>query len=168
MKERVLIDGTAVEYTLLKQEGEKISLQLNGQTYSFTLKDFEKFLVMENGNQSTKIFYAKTRQDTLLLSLGTKVHTLEDTERGPGSFVNRSGEDEGKMVSPMPGRILKLYVKKGDKVAKDAPLVVMEAMKMEHTIKASFPGVVEELPFKEGDLVEENTPLIKLRKEKKE
>lgn len=51
-------------------------------------------------------------------------------------------------------------VKEGDKVGKGQPLVILEAMKMEHTIRAPSDGVVHKLHYAVGDLVEESAELL--------
>lgn len=69
---------------------------------------------------------------------------------------------EGDSLSPMPGKILKVLVKVGDKVIKGDPLIIMEAMKMEHTLKAGKDGVVKAVKFSEGDLVQGQVELVEL------
>jgi len=51
-------------------------------------------------------------------------------------------------------------VKVGDTVTKDQPLVIMEAMKMEHTIKASEDGCIDALYYQEGDMVDGGSELL--------
>ena len=62
----------------------------------------------------------------------------------------------------MPGKILQVLVNAHDSVSAGQALIVMEAMKMEHTIKAGFDGKVEKIFFNEGDLVEGDVELISL------
>ncbi len=69
----------------------------------------------------------------------------------------------GQLLSPMPGKIVKVNVKVGDKVAKGTQLVIMEAMKMEHTIRAPTAGVVESVRFGVGEIVEEKKVLVTLK-----
>ena len=59
-----------------------------------------------------------------------------------------------ELLSPAPGMVQKLLVKKGDHVTKDTVVVILEAMKMENEIFASSTGTVEEIKVKEGDDVE--------------
>jgi 3-methylcrotonyl-CoA carboxylase alpha subunit len=75
------------------------------------------------------------------------------------------GEGEGTLVSPMPGRIISVDVRQGDKVAKGQKLVTLEAMKMEHSLVAPFDGVVAELAAKEGTQVSEGALLARVEKE---
>ncbi len=64
--------------------------------------------------------------------------------------------------SPMPGTILKVNVKKGDKVKKGDVLCVLEAMKMENDIQAAEDAVVAEVHVSANSTVETGTPLISL------
>jgi biotin carboxyl carrier protein len=74
----------------------------------------------------------------------------------------QKSETNGPMISPMPGKIIKINVSKGDKVKKGDLLLVMEAMKMEHSIKANRDGNVEDVAVKLGQQVNANAELIKI------
>jgi biotin carboxyl carrier protein len=74
-------------------------------------------------------------------------------------------EDLGSLFSLMPGRIVKLLVKLGDRVKKGQDLIVIEAMKMESKIAAPFDGTVTKIFFPEGDQIEANVPLIEIEEE---
>ncbi|MBA4786632.1 MAG: ATP-grasp domain-containing protein [Brevundimonas sp.] len=65
--------------------------------------------------------------------------TTASNERGPGE----GSASDGSLRAPMPGKIVATPVKAGDLVAKGQPVVVLEAMKMEHALTAPFDGVVE-------------------------
>jgi 3-methylcrotonyl-CoA carboxylase alpha subunit len=66
----------------------------------------------------------------------------------------------GKLTAPMPGRITQVLTEAGAEVARGAPLLVLEAMKMEHTIAAPADGTIEAVRYAVGDLVEEGAELI--------
>jgi len=69
---------------------------------------------------------------------------------------------EGSLTAPMPGKILNINVKKGSSVKTGETLLILEAMKMEHTIKANSDGQVIELYVKTGDQVESGSDLMKI------
>jgi 3-methylcrotonyl-CoA carboxylase alpha subunit len=73
-----------------------------------------------------------------------------------------AGESGGAVLSPMPGHILSVAVAEGDTVKKGAPLLVMEAMKMEMTLSAPCDGVVAELNAAPGARVAEGILLLRL------
>jgi 3-methylcrotonyl-CoA carboxylase alpha subunit len=74
-----------------------------------------------------------------------------------------SDEGGGRLTAPMPGKIVAIQVKAGDIVKKGAALVVMEAMKMEHTLSAPSDATIDEILFKVGDQVTEGTQLVSLK-----
>jgi 3-methylcrotonyl-CoA carboxylase alpha subunit len=63
------------------------------------------------------------------------------------------------LVAPMPGKVIAVHVAAGSRVAKGTPLLVMEAMKMEHTIVAPDDGTVEAVLYGAGEQVAEGAPL---------
>jgi len=65
----------------------------------------------------------------------------------------------------MPGRVVKIMVEVGQKVKKGSPLMIMEAMKMEHTIRSPTDGVVEKINFQINDLVQEKKQLLSIQSE---
>jgi len=75
--------------------------------------------------------------------------------------LTHSGEG-GRLSAPMPGKVVSIAVKAGDKVSKGQPLAVMEAMKMEHTIAAPQDGTVAEVLYAPGDQVTEGAELLRL------
>lgn len=73
------------------------------------------------------------------------------------------GSENDKIVSPMPGKITKIFVKEGDHVKQGQALLVMEAMKMEYTLKADLDGLVEKTFCQLNDMVPVGKVLIQLK-----
>jgi 3-methylcrotonyl-CoA carboxylase alpha subunit len=75
-----------------------------------------------------------------------------------------AGEDAraGSLAAPMPGKVIKVMTQAGAKVAKGDALLILEAMKMEHTITAPADGVVKEIHYGAGEQVLEGVELITL------
>lgn len=69
---------------------------------------------------------------------------------------------DGAVLSPMPGRVIALDVKDGDRVAKGQRLLTLEAMKMEHGLTAPFDGTVAELAVEFGAQVQEGVALVRI------
>jgi acetyl/propionyl-CoA carboxylase alpha subunit len=100
-------------------------------------------------------------------------HAVVEFENGEAyEFILDTGEraageaaaGDGAILSPMPGKIVSVAAKQGASVRKGDALVVLEAMKMEHTLTAPFDGKVVELKAKAGDQVSEGVVLAKLEK----
>jgi biotin carboxyl carrier protein len=85
----------------------------------------------------------------------------------------RAGETDSSTLgqaptvcSPMPGKVVKIFMKEGDLVEKGQGLVIVEAMKMENEIRSPIKGRVEKVNFKPGDLVDASQPIIEIKAEK--
>ena len=76
-------------------------------------------------------------------------------DKGPGA-----GKGPQSIVAPMPGKVVKLLVKRGDRVAARQAVVVVEAMKMENELRSPKAGTVAEIKTAEGASVEAGTALI--------
>jgi 3-methylcrotonyl-CoA carboxylase alpha subunit len=73
------------------------------------------------------------------------------------------GGGNGRIVAPMPGKIVKVAVRDGDAVSTHDLLIVLEAMKMEHRIEAPGDGTVGAIHVREGEIVPADTVLIELQ-----
>jgi 3-methylcrotonyl-CoA carboxylase alpha subunit len=71
-------------------------------------------------------------------------------------------DHHGGLVAPMPGRVIAVLVENGARVTAGMALVVMEAMKMEHTVTAPADGIVTDIHFAPGEQVREGDELLKL------
>jgi 3-methylcrotonyl-CoA carboxylase alpha subunit len=78
----------------------------------------------------------------------------------PFAFDHAEESVGGRLTALMPGRIVKVMVSAGDVVASGQPLLIMEAMKMEHTIHSPREGKIEEVFYKVDDIVAADAPLF--------
>jgi len=97
---------------------------------------------------------------------GNEVHLFVDGEHRVFEWIDpylpevEHADAHGGLRASMPGRVLAVLVKPGDKVAKGAPLVVLEAMKMEQTVTAPMTGTVDRVLCDVGEQVREGTELL--------
>jgi 3-methylcrotonyl-CoA carboxylase alpha subunit len=132
------VDGKAVEATY-GASGYDVSFEakLGGQQYNAVLlRDGRHLTLMYNGHH-------------------VDLHYLD-----PLAFEAGDEEGSGKLTAPMPGKVVAVRVQLGDNVKKGQPLIIVEAMKMEHTITAPADGVVQAINANVGDQVDEKLELI--------
>ncbi|HEX6353643.1 biotin carboxylase N-terminal domain-containing protein [Actinophytocola sp.] len=108
------------------------------------------------GGRTTSFRYAQGGETLWLASRG---HTWAVEEHSLLESTATTAAGGGPVTSPMPGTVLVVKASAGDVVAAGAPLVVVEAMKMEHTVTAPVNGVVTELHVRAGQQVALNQPL---------
>jgi len=112
--------------------------------------------------------YRGRRQVVRVFRRGDVLHVFGDdgatqiAELDPLASAGEGAGEGGRLTAPMPGKVVSIAVKAGDKVSKGQPLAVMEAMKMEHTIAAPQDGVVGEVLYAPGDQVPEGAELLRL------
>ena len=84
------------------------------------------------------------------------------------TLVLADGAEAGtlRLTAPMPGRIIAVHAKAGESVARNAPLIVLEAMKMEHTLKAPQAGVIAQVNVRTGEQIREGQELLRFAEPK--
>jgi 3-methylcrotonyl-CoA carboxylase alpha subunit len=94
----------------------------------------------------------------LSLLLAGRAHHL--TLHDPLAAAEADETRDDRLVAPMPGKVVQVLVEPGASVSAGQPLLVLEAMKMEHTLSAPADGTVASVRYAAGDLVEEGVELI--------
>jgi len=88
---------------------------------------------------------------------------VEEPGRGAGRRRGTTGGGEERLVAPMPGRVVAAHVRAGDCVEANAPLIVLEAMKMENEFRATTGGVVSDVGVVAGQAVNAGDVLVVIR-----
>lgn len=101
------------------------------------------------------------RAGNILVLHDGQTHVLQ--WRDPLAAGATGEEAASRLTAPMPGKIVAVHVKKGDKVEKGMPLIVLEAMKMEHTITAPANGIISAVNAGVGDQVDEKLELVSFK-----
>ena len=104
----------------------------------------------------------KSEQRRHVFLHGTTYLILRDD---PLHLVEAGGAGGGGLTAPMPGKIVALLATPGQAVAKGAPLLILEAMKMEHTITAPKDGIVKSFRYAAGDQVADGAELVEFEAE---
>jgi 3-methylcrotonyl-CoA carboxylase alpha subunit len=78
----------------------------------------------------------------------------------PYDLSGEQDEGGGNLAAPMPGKVIAVMVEEGAEVEKGAPLMILEAMKMEHTIIAPVEGTIARINFRVGDQVGDGDKLL--------
>ena len=131
------IGAATASLSLTAQNGAELSIKLGDNSLHGTVRrDGDIFHVFTNG-----CHYALHYND-------------------PMAHAGEAEADGGRLTAPMPGKVVAVLVEAGQQVKKGDALVIMEAMKMEHTIAAPSDGLVEEVLYQVGDQVADGAPLL--------
>lgn len=156
---KIIIDQKEVEYELVSMDEQNITLRVGGKDFTFTKgkssrpgeiklvegKKRQRAFVGPGPDSSTDVFFS---------------HMMARVASPLSARKASSHKGDGGYLSPMPGKIFKVLVEEGQEVKKGQALIVLEAMKMEHSLNAQTDGVVEKIHYKVGDLVQGGVELL--------
>jgi 3-methylcrotonyl-CoA carboxylase alpha subunit len=142
----------------LSCNGQKQVIQLRNSSASLAELRGEQLLIEHDGVRRQHL--AIRRGDTLYLHWQGELRTIKRLD--PIAEVEASHSHQGGLTAPMNGSIVRVLVEVGQTVDAGAQLVVLEAMKMEHSIRAPHAGVIKALYCVEGEMVSEGTALVEL------
>ncbi len=117
-------------------------------------------------NSMLRVDLSGMRMDASVVVAGEKRHVFlhgrvyQLARVDPLYHGTEGGGAEGGLLAPMPGKIIALLASAGARVAKGAPLLILEAMKMEHTINAPAAGLLKSFRFVVGEQVSEGAELV--------
>jgi len=132
---------------------------INDSVLSFEIiKDTQRVKVISENQQHTYKFY----ENSTTVWLQTENGTIKIDKVLPDMGTHSDASDASDILAPMNGNLVSMLVNEGDTVSKGQVLAIVEAMKMEHSLKAPFDGVVEACLAKAGDRVDGNEILIKM------
>jgi len=96
-----------------------------------------------------------------------KLHIFSQQERCilelPTIEIGNIEDNIGGAKSPMPGRVVEVFVKEGQKIDKGELICLMEAMKMRHEIRSIKKGIIETVLYQSGDFVESDQLLVEIK-----
>jgi biotin carboxyl carrier protein len=143
-------------------------LLVNGEVvdWDFVRISSEYFhLLIKNRSYRAEVIKADRHTKSFVLKINGKVYAVELKDKFD-LLLEKMGLNNGlagkanNVKAPMPGLIVDLRVKAGDKVKPGDALLILEAMKMENMIKASAESIVKSVKVVKGDSVEKNQVLI--------
>jgi len=160
------IDGRTAVVTELKRDGNLVTVQVDDEIYEVdALKVGEGIYSMiykgksynlemiENG--SPRHYTVNSFHNSYQLEV-IDAQTRYRLSRSKGD----SADSSNTIVSPMPGKVVKIPVKTGESVVAGQTLIIVSAMKMESEFKAKMAGVVKSIHVAEGDTIDANKVLV--------
>lgn len=154
-----LVRGRRLSCTLARH-GRRFTATCEARTLHFRLLAFGPPVLRLDCEDRVSTFTILAEDTTLIVACDDGRHEFESADAAEVSAGAAAGG--GLVVSPMPGQVRKVFVKAGDRVVQGAPVVIIEAMKMELSLYAERSGRVIEVSAAEGDQIREGTVLLRI------
>jgi 3-methylcrotonyl-CoA carboxylase alpha subunit len=136
----------------------------SGQVIEFVI-DGRRMIANANGLGATAA--SVFRLENGAIAVIRDGETFEINQYDPLASAEAEGEAAERILAPMPGKVTRVLVKEGERVARGQALAVLEAMKMEHTLAAPADLEIESIAVAAGDQVAEGTIIVRFKQEEK-
>ena len=147
-------ENTEYDFEYKQKRDQKFLFSNNKEAFIYSSDEDGIDMIFDGKRHYSRVTVSK---DNILVHMpfGDVMLELKPRFKMPGTEVTIGG-----LIAPMPGKVIDVKVKKGKKVKAGDTLVILEAMKMEHSIKASEDGTVSELLISVNDQVENGALLM--------
>ena len=154
-KKTVTINNSS-SIAIEKKEYAYELIHLQNSTYLLKIKD-----------QFFKVNYLDTKGENYILSINGEEYITSSKsllkEKAEELVGNKDLENSSKLLkAPMPGMVLDVKVNIGDRIKKGNTLLILEAMKMENSLKSPFSGVIKEIYVERNNPVEKDAKLLSI------
>lgn len=162
----VTIDDREYDITI-EYHSEKYQVTVDGESVTVDRKALwgnRALLLVDHESLEIDICYEGDQNERVVFMHGHEIpvrvedYNLAQLRKTAGMAV--AGAAETTLRAPMPGLVVGFKVAVGDRVTKDQPLLVIEAMKMENVLRAKADGVVREIPVSTGQSVDKGERLM--------
>jgi len=161
----VTVNGRAHEVALVERLGELL-VEVDGEPLAISYEEVDNLgqVALLSGHKS---FGVSIEGDGHALSAVIAGHLYaveieDERERAAHAAERASAKGGGVLKSVMPGIVVKLLVREGERVAQGQPLLLLEAMKMQNEISAPSAGIVQTLHVREREAVTSGAKLVTL------
>ena len=159
MAYEVNIEHRTAKVDVLNRNGNKILLDIDGHKYDVDIVMVEQgvYSILYNGHSYNVELIEGDGSKKYIVNTFAKTFNVEIVD-AESKYINSRNkglkpEEENLVASPMPGKVVRIPVRAGDKVTAGQTLVVVEAMKMQNEIKSPKCGTLERFLAKEGQTV---------------
>lgn len=152
MDKSFTINGKEVKVQDFKHSHDTVTFTYEGKNYFYSLisRDGHEMILDDKGGRFRAAVASPNRDGESMVIAGGSEAVLSEA----GKKMKKAGAHAGGLTSPMPGKIFKILKEAGSEVTKGEPILILEAMKMEHSIRSDKDGKVTKIFYKVGELVQ--------------
>lgn len=151
MDKAFTINGKEVKVQDFKHSHDTVTFLYEGKNYFYSLisRDGHEMILDDKGGRFKAAVGTARDGESMVIAFGKEAVLSE-----AGKKMKKAGAHAGGLTSPMPGKIFKILKEAGSEVKKGEAILILEAMKMEHSIRSDKDGKVKKICFQVGQLVQ--------------
>ncbi len=159
------INDNSSSVELLSKDGNKHQVSIDGKLYKVDLVMVEKgvySIIYRNKSYNVELIQGREPKTYTINTLYNSydVDIMDAEAKYLKGRKHEDLDDDSAISSPMPGKVVKILVKIGDKVKAGDTVIIISAMKMESEYKVKRDRVIKDILVKEGDTIDGHQPLI--------
>ena len=162
----VKIGNRASKVEILEQKLNEYTIRIDERLYQIDLAKVEQgvYSLLYNGKSINMEMIEGDKPNQYFVNTRNNGYHIEvvDARARYRAMANDSLQTDNIILSPMPGKIVRIPVKKGDSVQRGDIVIVVSAMKMESEYKSPADGVIKKVNVQEGDTIEGNQVLVEI------
>ena len=165
MSLEIKLDDRTANISFLEKDGAKMKIDIDGEKYDVDVVMVKEgvYSIIHNGiSYNVELIENKSSKKYIVNTLYT-TYDIEIID-AESKYLKRKKQDDsldnGFISSPMPGKIVKIPVKTGDKVKAGDTVIIVSAMKMENEYKVKKDRIIKDILVKVGDTIVEDQPLV--------
>jgi biotin carboxyl carrier protein len=168
MSLEIKINDRTTTVKLISQAGNLLEIEVDGKVYQVDLLHTPDgtFSIIESGKSYNIELVPKNQPKRYTAHTLYHTYDVEVVDAEARYLINRGSNgaavSEKTILSPMPGKVVKVLLKEGDVVQKGETVVIIAAMKMESEYKSPTDGVIKKVHVKDGDTIEGNQVLVEI------
>ena len=160
MDKSFIINGKEIKVQDFKHSHDTVTFSYEGKNYFYSLisRDGHEMILDDKGGRfKAAVATANRDGESMVIAAGKEAIIAE-----AGKKMKKARSHAGGLTSPMPGKIFKILKDAGSEVKKGEPILILEAMKMEHSIRSDKDGKIKKIFFKVGELVQGGVTLAEV------
>ncbi|MCX7909280.1 MAG: hypothetical protein N2560_07175 [Ignavibacteria bacterium] len=141
-------------------------IKIDNNEYPLEIEKYSDNILKISIDGEQKVVYVANDNNNCYVFIDGDQYTLQKTDENilEDKVIEAKEKDIEFIKPPMPGSVVKLLVEKGKEVEEGAPIIVVEAMKMEITLYSSINGIVSEINVEPGQQVDADKVLVVIKR----
>jgi biotin carboxyl carrier protein len=165
MSYEIRINDKVSNIELLGREGDKLQVALDNKVFELDIAEVEEgvySILLDNRSFNVELVQGNNAKSYTVNTLYETfdVEIIDAESKYLNSRRKDDGEDAATIVSPMPGKVVKILVNEGDAVEAGTTVIIVSAMKMESEYKVKQDRIIKKILVKEGDTVAGDQPMV--------